>query len=198
MNDQELDQAIRELPSQLTPQRDLWPAIEKRLAANAGGDQSRDNSATGAANATARGGHGHLWGLAATVLLVATASLTTFVATRAHYGAPDMDNTMAQLSEDAPTLRPASASVLPVDYTMARGELMAILEDSLERLDPATRRVVEGNLREIRAALRTIELALADNPDNASLQQLLVTTSQQEMSLLKSVQRLAQTAQQVI
>ncbi|MEM9383968.1 MAG: hypothetical protein AAGA68_02840 [Pseudomonadota bacterium] len=196
MNDQELDQAIRELPQQLTPPNDLWPQIEKRLTNHDA--RAAQEHRSGAARAATHG-NGRLWGLAATVLLVATASLTTFVATRAHYAPLDnQDELMARLAPPTEALTPIEASVLPVDYTMARGELMAILEASLERLDPASRRVVAGNLLEIRAALTTIELALAEDPDNASLQQLLVTTCQQELSLLKSVQRLAQTAQQVI
>ncbi|MEO0422933.1 MAG: hypothetical protein AAF184_11385 [Pseudomonadota bacterium] len=196
MNDQELDQAIRELPRQITPPNDLWPHIEKRLTPRDELGAEARASETVAARAT---GNGHLWGLAATVLLVATASLTTFVATRAHYAPTGMrDALVAQLPAPTDEFTPIAANVLPVDYTMARGELMAILEASLERLDPASRRVVAGTLLEIRAALTTIELALAEDPDNASLQQLLVTTSQQELSLLKSVQRLAQTAQQVI
>lgn len=196
MNDQELDQAIRDLPRQITPPNDLWPHIEKRLAPR--GEHGAQDHAAHAVAARASG-NGHLWGLAATVLLVATASLTTFVATRAHYaplGVPE--GLVVQRPTPSQEWTPAAANVLPVDYTMARGELMAILEASLQRLDPASRRVVAGNLLEIRAALTTIELALAEDPDNASLQQLLVTTSQQELSLLKSVQRLAQTAQQVI
>ncbi len=194
MNDQDLDQAIRDLPMQITPERDLWPQIEKRLTPRGPGTTDR-----GAGGPTMTRRSAPIWGLAATVLLVATASLTTFVATRAHY-APGGDGAtiVAQLPPPAAELTPVAASVLPVDYTMARGELMAILEASLERLDPASRQVVDGNLREIRAALTTIELALAEDPDNASLQQLLVSTSQQELNLLKSVQRLAQTAQQVI
>ncbi|MEO0972550.1 MAG: hypothetical protein AAFX85_05590 [Pseudomonadota bacterium] len=186
MNDEQLDQAIRTLPLERPPARDLWPEIEERLTPrHAAGTQPSARSAGHSAAS--------LWGLAATVLLVATASLTTFVATRAHYA----DTPALAAGDLTAELTPVAAAVLPVDYTMARGELMAILEASLEGLDGSTRRIVEGNLREIRAALTTIELALAEDPDNPTLQRLLVATSQQELSLLKSVQRLAQTAQQV-
>ena len=40
MNEQQLDQAINQLPRQLTPQRELWPDIESRLTARKADEKS--------------------------------------------------------------------------------------------------------------------------------------------------------------
>ncbi len=179
MNDERrLDEAIGRLATEIPPTRDLWPAIEGRLAgASAAGVAGRG---------LRRGGAG--FGVAATVLLMAGTAAVTFFLTRDHYG-----NARAPVADagSAGQLTPVAASMLPLDYTMARAELMAVLEGSLERLDPASRRVVERNLAEIRSALASIDRALSADPDNASLQQLLVATTQRELGLLRSIQQMA-------
>jgi hypothetical protein len=180
-DDTHLDEAIAQLPEAIPPARDLWPAIESRLEAR---DGIAAGDGAGGAVPAGRGSIRRWQAAAAAVLLMAGASGVTFLATRAHYapGAPALA---------AAGTGPVSAELLPVDYHMARGELLAVLEASLERLDPASRRSVTRNLAEIRAALTAIERALAEAPDNAALQHLFVSTSRRELSLLQSVQRLA-------
>jgi hypothetical protein len=186
--DRQLNQAIEALPRDIPPRRDLWPDIEARLHARELDAPAPDLAGTGAGRRWLNG-----WqAAAAAVLLMSATSLVTFVATRQHY---EPDATYAA-SDGGTGFTLVSSEVLPIDYRMARGELMAVLESSLDRLDPTSRRIVETNLAEIRTALAAIDRALADDPDNASLQQLFVATTQQELSLLQSVQRLAQTTQQ--
>jgi hypothetical protein len=187
MNDREqrLNQAMETLPREIPPAQDLWPAIEERIrtARTPRGNAWRD---------LAGGGPFAGWrAVAATALLVIATSALTFLGTRQYY-APGNGTRGA----DGNGYMPVTASMLPIDYQMARGELMVVLEASLARLDPGSRRLVERNLAEIRSALAAIDRALADDPDNASLHQLLVSTSQQELNLLRSVQRLAAATQQ--
>ena len=84
-----------------------------------------------------------------------------------------------------------AAQFMPVGYVKARAELSVAFEDSLSRLSPATRRVVEANLDDIERSLKEISAALARDPGNTALQQLLVAASTQELEYLDEVRRLA-------
>jgi hypothetical protein len=58
-------------------------------------------------------------------------------------------------------------------------------------LSPATRIEVETNLETIRAAIMEINLALAEEPGNALLQQLLVNAYHDELAVMSRVDGIA-------
>ena len=60
----------------------------------------------------------------------------------------------------------------------------------LERLDPATREVVEANLQVIPGALSRIEGALAADPEDTVLQDLLMSTYRQELDYMGRVNQM--------
>jgi hypothetical protein len=80
------------------------------------------------------------------------------------------------------------------DYQDARRGLAAKVDDEIENLSEETRADVLANLELIRQAIDEINRALADEPDNALLQNLLLDTYRDELSLLKKVDGITRSA----
>lgn len=164
-NDKLIQDAGR-LATDVSPQRDLWPGIEKAITRPA-----RPRWTPGFAQA------------AAVVLLVAGSSGLTYFATR--------DNVRI-VEVAAPELAFEHASfggryALGVDYQVVHRDLQAQLDAELQRLSPETREEVQLNLGIVRGAIAEINKALADEPDNARLQELLLQAYRQELSLMQRV-----------
>ncbi len=70
------------------------------------------------------------------------------------------------------------------DYQDARRSLAAKLDEELSRLTPEERDNVQKNIEVIRTAIDDINLALAEEPDNALLQKLLINTYREELDLM--------------
>ncbi|MEE4300000.1 MAG: hypothetical protein V2J24_11215 [Pseudomonadales bacterium] len=81
-------------------------------------------------------------------------------------------------------------AALGAGFLQVRQELSTDFASKLEALDPATRDVVETNLKVIHGALTRIESALAGNPEDAVLQDLLMSTYRQELDYLGRVGRM--------
>jgi hypothetical protein len=180
MNEREmnarLEARLARLPRDVEPGRDLWPAIACRLA--------EDESAA-APQAPARAGG--VWRqAAAAVVLVALSSATTYVVMGTRTPEPERIAAVELVQHEL-----NAARFLPAGYVETRAELSAAFSDSLGRLSPQTRDVVEANLRDIERSLAEIGAALARDPGNATLQQLLVAASTQELEYLDEVRRLA-------
>ena len=87
---------------------------------------------------------------------------------------------------------PASASFgsqynLGPDYVDARRVLSGNLSEQLEALSPEAREEVLTNMETIRKAIDDINRALADDPDNVLLQQLLIDTYRDELAVMRKV-----------
>jgi len=119
-------------------------------------------------------------------IIVAVSSLTTYMVMSREKAATERVAAVALIEHELGAER-----FLPASYVKARQELSVAYDDSLARLSPATRQVVETNLREIERSLKEIGDALARDPGNATLQQLLVAASAQELQYLDDVRRLA-------
>ncbi len=164
-----MDRAAR-LPREVRPARDLWPGIEAGI---------RQTQAASAGS----GARPLLLRVAAAVALMAVSSLVTWTVMR------------GQAVPTAPTMAAASFGdrhVLGPEFIQARNDLAARVALSLDRLSPETRTVVEGNLTEIRRSIAAINEALAQEPSSASLQQLLYSTYQQELTVMREISRLEQ------
>ena len=70
------------------------------------------------------------------------------------------------------------------EYQDARRSLAAKLDEELSRLTPEERDNVQKNIEVIRTAIDDINLALAEEPDNALLQKLLISTYREELDLM--------------
>ncbi|HSE51981.1 MAG TPA: zf-HC2 domain-containing protein [Gemmatimonadales bacterium] len=140
----------------IEPAVDLWPAIHGRLA-----------------SLGERPGRIALprWGLAAAaLLLIALSSGVTAVLLR-------------------PAPRVASAtldiSALEAQYAAVSEDLSGALEKARSRLEPATLATIERNLRIIDAALDETRQALAKDPGNPALGQMVVAAWRQKVDLLR-------------
>ena len=178
-NDDEIMQAAAKLATDVKPERDLWSGIEAAITAPAEPRRSVWNS---------------VWAQAAAVLLlVGGSSGVTYLAMKE-------DVMVLQPNESAPQVirefEPVAGSfgsqyTLGSDYLVAHRELDARLNQQLEQLSPEVRDEVRKNVETIRAAIRDINKALDEEPDNVLLQDLLLSTYREEMDLMIKVDGLA-------
>jgi hypothetical protein len=171
--DDELMAAAAELATEVTPDRDLWPGIEQAISQPAKPARTVWNS---------------VWAQAAAVLLLVGGS------SGVTYLAVTKDARVLPPVAGGPTLifEPVSGSFgslynLGPDYQDAQRSLAAKLDQELSRLTPEERENVQRNIGLIRAAIEDINLALADEPDNALLQKLLISTYREELDLMMRV-----------
>ena len=171
-----LMRAARELPRGLAPQRDLWPGIERAISTPE--PRRRDWNRLFAQ-------------AAAVLLLVGGSSGVTWLA----------------LEGGQPAVQPGSAAP-PLEFEMvagsfgeryhlgpefidARNNLAAGLDAKLAQLPPETRVAVEKNIADIRSAIAEMNQALANEPDNALLQDLLLGAYREELRLMRKVDSIA-------
>jgi len=174
--DLRLDRALAGLPRELPPENDLWPGIAAQLEPR---------------RAPRRG----LPLAAAAVLLVVSSSLITARVVRwsAAPAAP-IATVAPPATPDAGVVRPASfgpGHALDPEYAAARQQLAAMLAQRMDRLPSSARQKVEDNLAQLRRATDEINAALALQPGDALLEELLLNTYQDELAVLASVNQLA-------
>lgn len=165
--------ATAQLPKDVAPARDLWPAIAARLDAQ---------------TAPVRGVRWPM-ALAAGFLVAAVSALLTWGLLRGP-AAPPAETTLAGKS-------PEPAMVMPVSYgpntplgeaqLAARDELLARFRERLAELPPATRESVVRNLAVIQRAADEIDAALAQDPASGLLNELLLSTYRKELQLYSQV-----------
>lgn len=182
-NDDRWVKAASRLPRDIRPERDLWPEIAARLEDKGGVRKPRRGWRLAGA-------------LAAGIALVTLSSLITLWVTDRPASVP-----LSRVQAPAGVARPARAVVgdatfgpgyvLGPKYERARQQLSQDLDAQLESLPAETRDVIQKNLGQIRDALAEINSALADDPGNMLLQQLLMAAYQDEMSVLMEVNRMA-------
>lgn len=159
------------LATGISPERDLWSGIEAEIT-----KPVRSRWTPRFAQA------------AAIFLLVGASSGLTWLSTKDR----------VQVIEVVPagvTAQQASFGgryALGVGYQEAHRDLEAQLEVELARLSPAAREEVELNLAMIRGAIGQINEALAEEPDNQLLQELLLQTYKEELTLMQRVGGLTQ------
>jgi len=170
-DDEALMAKARALAADVQPERDLWPGVAAAIAEPADGFERWRRPLLQAA--------------AVFVLVGASAALVWLNGDEA----PELSPVVAT---NAPPLDAASANFsgwaeFDVSAQDARRDVEQRLEQRLEHLSPATRREVTTNLQTIRSAIADINAALADEPDNALLQELLLSSYDQELALMRQV-----------
>ena len=174
-----LDDALGRLPRNVEPVQDLWPAIEARLVAR-----------------KVRPGR-WAWQVAAAVLLVVGSSLLTASLVRrdlAHV-ALVQDPTAQRPVSQVPAIPVARGPVYALDpgYVAARQQLSSMLESRMDALPASAWKKLEANLAEIRRATAEINAALALQPGDPLLEELLLNTYQDELAVLAGVSQLTGT-----
>ena len=162
------------LANEVSPERDLWPGIEQAI-----NEPVRPR----------RSGFGSMWAqAAAVVLLVGGSSGLTYLAMTG-----DEDPTVPPMVESIELgFEPVSANfgsqyTLGPDYIDARRILKGSFDENLDNLSPDAREEVIRNLATIRQAIDDINKALADQPDSVLLQELLLDSYRNELSLMMQV-----------
>jgi hypothetical protein len=168
--DERIDATLASLPHELQPARDLWPGIESRL-------EPRRRRGTWA------------WQAAAAIALVAVSSLITASLVRR------ADTTVARTNAPDPQAQVTKAAFGPsyslnAEYDTARRQLATDLEQRLASLPPSARQKLEANLAEMHRAAAEINAALARQPGDPLLEELLLNTYQDELGVLASVNQL--------
>jgi hypothetical protein len=155
-----LDERLANLPRDIAPPRNLWPAIAGRL-------RRRLSRARPLLFAAAAGLAGACLASALTwaVLHVRTASPTAPI--------------VAQASSFDEPRNPS--------YVAARDSLELSFRERLRLLDPATRAHIEASLAVIRQAHEDIRKALASHPESPVLEQLWQSTWHDEIDLYENV-----------
>ena len=170
-HDDKLIAQARGLSTEISPDKDLWPGIEAAIST-----PQRSRWMPRLAQA------------AAVVLLVGASSGVTWLTTK----------DQVQIVEVVPAglvFEQASFGgryALGVGYQEAHRDLQAQLDAELQRLSPETREEVQTNLAMIRGAIVQINEALAEEPDNPLLQELLLQTYREELALMQRVGGLTQ------
>ncbi len=170
-----MDALLHSLPREIEPGRDLWPNIESRL-------ELRPRRRMPA---------WLLQAAAAVVLVVGSSFVTASLVRR----------------DSAPTAQvPAPAAAVPVvpaafgqprglgaRYESARNELERDLEQRMAGMPASARQKLLANLAEMRRAADEINAALARQPGDPLLEELLLNTYQDELGVLASVNQLTST-----
>lgn len=166
---------LDELALNVPPPRDLWPAIaqaieaheaDKKLAVMPQGNRRRSFWMPAA-------------GMAAAVMLVAIG-----VIIGVNLNAPGT-GTMANVQGGDPAVIPAA--LRDANYRKQRDELLVEVDTRLQTMPKAEREKVAASLATLRRSIGEIEAALGRDPANALLQELLVSSCQEEMRALTAV-----------
>jgi hypothetical protein len=166
MNDDKLMQEARQLAQEIRPQRDLWPGISEAIAKPA-----------------PRRWTPLLAQAAAVVLLIGASSGVTYMAMQDN-APPPVVRTPEMLFEQASF---GNRYSLGPGFQDARSSLVAELEFELQNMSPESRNDIDVNLRLIHDAIIDMNNALAENPENLLLQERLLRTYREELSLLRRV-----------
>lgn len=167
MNEDKLTRAASQLAKEISPERDLWPEIEAAITA-----PRRRRWTPMLAQA------------AAIVLLVGASSGLTYLAVRG-----DRADVVSVPTPHYEFERAAFGAnyMLGPGYQDAYADLASRLDEQLAKLSPEEREDVERTLELIREAIIDINTALAVDPDNAYLQELLQRTYREELSVMRRV-----------
>lgn len=163
-----LDEA-RALPSDVEPERDLWPGIAARL------------EGTVVEFAGPRRRARRLAVLPYAVAVAVVLALMTSVAVL-RQGAPP--------EETAPGVERISEA--EAAYIEARGTLRAVLDAGYVSLPPETLDVVKENLEVIDGAVEEIRSALAKSPHDPLLERMLFAAYESEVRILQQALQLAE------
>jgi hypothetical protein len=175
MNDDERNDALiaaaSRLSTEISPEKDLWPGIAESIA-----------------QPQHRGWLPMFAQAAVVVLMIGASSGLTYFATKGQQQ-PIQEVTPELLFERASF---GSRYTLGMDYQEAHSDLSTQLDEELLKLSPEARADVETNLAIMRSAISDINAALESEPENALLQELLLSTYREELSLMQRVGDLTQ------
>jgi hypothetical protein len=162
------------LPRSLTPPRDLWPGIARRVGCQ------------------------WSWGAWGPVALAAAAAVVVgLTAALWNDSAPSQVRTVQIPASSAETRLVADTVPDPVlaaaerDYDAATNALLEALQQRGSRLQPEALAAVQTNLEVIDRALAEVRQALVRDPSNPELSRMLVATHRKKVDVLRRVVKLS-------
>ena len=168
------------LPRSVSPPRDLWPDISRRLERRQAWSRARPGSWQ------------PLLAVAATVVL-AIVALTV----RSPEPLPPHTVVIPSPSTGASQMRPAALRMdaglvaMERDYQAAANTLLAALREREDELGPETVASVERNLAVIDQALAEVHQALEKHPSSPELGRMLVSTHRRRIEVLRTMVKLS-------
>ena len=180
LRDERVDRALAGLAREVAPRRDLWPDIAARLQPSAPGGRAASR-------------RGWAWQLAAALVLVTASSLVTAVLVRR--SEPSLAEARVRPATAGGPVQAMPAAFGPgqamsPDYETARRQLSALLRQRIDRMPVSARQKLESNLAELRRAAVEINEALDEQPGDPMLEELLLSTYQEELSVLAAASQL--------
>lgn len=172
-------------PRDVPPARDLWPALRARIAAHEAAsapDATPDETNQGVARVGVRWSGWPLRAAAGIAVAVASSAATIALLGRGERGAARPAAPVAA----APALQPAPAlPAATAGYESTARDLAVALEAQRPALAPETIATVEAALRVVDSAIAEGRAALARDPGNAMLAELLAVTYRQKVDVLR-------------
>jgi anti-sigma factor RsiW len=168
------------LPRSVTPPRDLWPGIARRV--------ERERSWSWAS------GGWSPWALAAAATVVVGLAAVLWS------GRPPAAVRTVEIPAASPEARLAAMPSVVSDPVLASAEreyeaaanaLLEALQQRSARLQPETLAAVRANLDVIDRALAEVRAALVQNPSNPELNRMLVATHRKKVDVLRRVVKLS-------
>jgi hypothetical protein len=167
---------LDELAQSVPPSRDLWPAIAAAIEADKA-------AATAPVSAARRSRWLPAAGLAAAVALV-----TIGVLIGQNMGTKTQDPLVATTTTQTGNPEVVRTAVQrEAEYQNQRKALLVEVQAKLQTMPAADRAKVEASLTTLQRSIDEIKAALGADPANALLQELLVSSCQEEMRALTAV-----------
>lgn len=193
------------LPRSIAPPADAWREIRAVIDQDRGAETSRGR---GADSQFVRPGRGvsviRLWQrpqflAAAALLLIAGSSAITAIAI-GRRGEPERRTVVTGIDARAATQKPPSSAapaslaeftVIENEYILTAGRLSERLEAQEDKLSPETVATLKESVRIIDAAILEARRALAADPANAELVEMLSGSYEQKLDLLRRTAEMA-------
>lgn len=173
--------AAADLPRAVEPPGDLWPAVRDRIGGGARRPAEPDSRRY------------RLWAWGATAAAVLFGAVLLGIVVRDARPEPQA---VAAAPDPAPQPAPSAAASVPGydELAAVRDQLLGEMQRREAQLDPDTVREVRKNLDIMDRAADDIRAALDREPENGSLQKLLLASYRKQVDLLRIVARLPQEA----
>ena len=162
--------AASALPAEVTPASEQWTEIRARITQPAGSVARRTRWLTAPA---------WLLAAAAVLLIVLSSAVTTVIVRRSP------DRVERGMTQSSVASLPPGARDVEAHYVRTASELAEALAGQRAKLDPATVAKVEASLRVIDAAIDEARRALAGDPANLTLLDILTASYERKLELLR-------------
>ncbi len=187
-----------QLPAAIEPGRDLWPEIAGRMVpaplASVGTDPERATRIVSNEAAPDRAWWPSLGGFqwatlaaAAMLLMVVSSALTAWM-----LAMPGSANVAGPSAVAVPTAGSEREEIRPTEaaYALEIEQLMRVLYENRDTLDPDTVSTIETNLRVIDRAIDRVREALEEEPANPGLARMLTSNYRHKVQLLQRANRI--------